>query len=70
MMSMFHQKLRYFIHVNHNPMISGPKYTTSCRDRLAKTVRIVINLFLSPKMKSSLVLSNIEVMFSVHGDSI
>ena len=29
--------------MNHNSMISGPKFTTSCRDRLAKTHKIVIN---------------------------
>ena len=36
---------------------------------LVKTYRIVINLFLSPKIRSPLDLSNIVVMFTVHGDS-
>ena len=34
------KKLRYFIHINQNPMIPGPKKSvTSCGDRLAKTVQ-------------------------------
>ena len=56
--------------MNHNPMNSNPKFATSCSYELAKTPRIVINLILSTKMRSALVLSNIEVIFSVHRDSI
>ena len=51
-------------------MNSNPKRATSCRDPVAKTVRIVINLFLSPKMRSPTEMSDIDVMFSVHGDSV
>ena len=29
--------------MNHNSMISGPKFTTSCRDRLVKMHKIMIN---------------------------
>ena len=60
----------YFVHISHNPMDSNPKYATARCDPLAKPYRIVINLFLGHKMRSPLALSNIEVMFSVHGDSI
>ena len=51
-------------------MNSNLKRATSWRDQLVKTYRIVIHLFLNPKMRYPLVLSNIVVMFSVHGDSI
>ena len=37
------KKLRYFVHMDHNPMNSNPKYTTACWDPLVKTSRIVIN---------------------------
>ena len=64
------KKLIYFIHMNHNPMNSNPKFATSCSYELAKTPRIVIKLILSPKMRPPLALRNIGVIFSVHGDSI
>ena len=64
------KKLRYLVHMNHNPMNSNPNRATLCRDPLAKTYKIVINLFLSHKMRSALALSNIEVMCSVHRDYI
>ena len=51
-------------------MNSNPNRATLCRDPLAKTYKIVINLFLSHKMRSTLALSNIEVMCSVHRDYI
>ena len=51
-------------------MNSDPKFTTSCRDPPAKTSRVVINLFLEPKMRSPLEVSTIGVMFSVHGDPV
>ena len=70
MISMYHQKKIYFIHVNHNPMISGPKLTTSCRDRLAKTIKDCDKPVFESQNEYTLVLSNIDVMFSVHGDSI
>jgi len=60
----------YFVNIGHNPMNSGPKLTTSYRDSPAKTSRIVINLFLEPKMRSPLEVSTIGVVFSVHGDSV
>ena len=47
-----------------------PKFTNSCRDPPSKTSRIVINLFLEPKMRFPLEVSTIGVMFSVHGDSV
>ena len=58
------------MHVNHNPMISGPKFTTSCRDRLAKTIQNCDKPVFESQNEVPLVLSNIDVMFSVHGDSI
>ena len=64
------KKLMYFVNISHNPMNSDPKFTTSCRDPPAKTSRVVINLFLEPKMRSPLEVSTIGVMFSVHGDSV
>ena len=51
-------------------MISDPKWATSWWDSVLYSSRIVINLFLDPKMRSPLALSNIGVMFSVHGDYI
>ena len=51
-------------------MNSDPKSTTSYRDPPAKTSRVVINLFLDPKMRSPLEVRSIEVMFSAHGDSV
>ena len=51
-------------------MNSDPKSTTSCRVPPAKTSRVVINLFLNPKIRSPLEVSSIEVMFSAHGDSV
>ena len=51
-------------------MNSDPKSTTSYRDPPAKTSRVVINLFLEPKMRSPLEVSTIGVMFSVHGDPV
>ena len=61
--------LMYFVHINHNPMNSNPNGATSRWDPLIKTTRIVIILFFSPKMRSLLVVNNIGVMFSIHGDS-
>ena len=63
------KQLMCFVHMGHNLVISNSKFTTSCRDLLAKTSRIMINLFLSPKMRSPLTLRHIGVIFSVHGDS-
>ena len=60
----------YFVNISHNPMNSDSKSTTSCRDPPAKTSRVVINLFLDPKMMSPLEVSTMGVMFSVHGDSV
>ena len=51
-------------------MNSDPKSTISCRDPLLKNVRNVINLFLDPKMRSTPEVSSMEVMFSVHEDSV
>ena len=51
-------------------MNSDPIRATSCRDPPSKTSRIVINLFLEPKMRSPLEVSDIGVMFSAHGDSL
>ena len=51
-------------------MISGPKLTTSCRDRLAKTIQDCDKPVFESQNESPLELSNIDVMFSVHGDSI
>ena len=59
----------FFVHIDQNPMNSSPKRATARWDSPVKPVRIVINLFLSHKMRSPLELSNIDVMFSVHGDS-
>ena len=56
--------------MNHNSMISGPKFTTSCRDRLAKTIQDCDKPVFESQNESTLVLSNIDVMFRVHGDSI
>ena len=64
------EKHMYFIHMDQNPMDFNPNSTTSCRDELAKTVRIVINPFLGPKMGSTLELSTRDVMFGSHRDSI
>ena len=64
------KKLRYLVRGYHDSMNSNPNRATSCRDPLAKTYKIVINLFLSHKMGSTLALSNIEVMCSVHRDYI
>ena len=43
------KKLLYFLHINHNPMNSDPKYATSCRDPLVKNVRNVIKSVFGPK---------------------
>ena len=56
--------------MNHNSMISGPKFTTSCRDRLAKTIQDYDKSVFEFQNESPLELSNIDVIFSVHGDSI
>ena len=56
--------------MNHNSMISGPKLTTSYRDRLAKTIQDCDKPVFESQNESPLALSNIDVMFSVHGDSI
>ena len=60
----------YFVNISHNPMNSDPKSTTSCRDPPTKISRVVINLFLDPKMRSPLEVSSIEVMFSAYGDPV
>ena len=62
--------MTYFVNVSYNPMNFDPKFTTSCRDPPSKTSRIVIHLFLEPKMRSPLEVSSMGVMFSVHGDSV
>ena len=62
--------MTYFVNISHNPMNFDPKFTTSCRDPPSKTSRIVMNLFLDPKMRSPLEVGAIGVMFSVHGDSV
>ena len=46
----------------------NPNSTTSCRDELAKTIRIVINPFLGPKMWSTLELNTRDVMIDSHRD--
>ena len=51
-------------------MNSNPNGATSRWDSLIKPTRIVINLFLSQKMRSPPTVSDIGVMPSVHGDSI
>ena len=51
----------YFVRMDHNPMDSNPIDTTSRWDPLIKTVRIMITLFLDPKMKSPLDISNTAV---------
>jgi len=51
-------------------MDSNPIGATSRWKASINTARIVINLFLGPKMRSSTELSNIEVMFSDHGDCV
>ena len=68
MLSMSHQKMMYFVHINHNPMNSNPNGATSRWDSLIKPTRIVINLFLNQKMMSPPTVSDIGVMSSVHGD--
>ncbi len=60
----------YFVHIDQNLMDSNPNGATSWWDPLVKGVRIVINPFLEPKMGSTLELSTIYVMLSVHRDSI
>ena len=63
------EKLMYFVHTSNNPMDSNPKHATPCRYSLVKTYSIVIHLFLSAEMRSPLAfISNIVVMFSVHGN--
>ena len=57
----------YFVHTDHNPMVSGPNGATSWWDSVAYSSRIVINLLLDSKMRSPLEVSDINVMFSVHG---
>ena len=69
-LSMSCQKMLYWVNISPNPMNSDPIRATSCRDPPSKTSRIVINLFLEPKMRSPLEVSAIGVMFSVHGDSV
>ena len=64
------KKYRYFFHISHNPMFSGPKDATSWWDSVVYTSRIVINLIWDPKMRSPLALGNTDVIFSVHGDYI
>ena len=64
------EKHMYFIHMDQNPMDFNPNSTTACRYELAKTVRIVINPFLGPKMGSTLELSTRDVMLGSHRDSI
>ena len=63
-------KLRYFVHMGHNPMNANPKFITSWWDSVVYTSRIVINPVLDPKMRSPLALRNTGVIFSVHGDYI
>ena len=64
------EKPMYFIHMDQNPMNYNPNATTWCIYTLEKTVRIVIKPFSVAKMRSTLELSIIDVMISVHRDSI
>ena len=64
------EKSLYFVHIDQNRMDSNPNGATSWWDSLIKTVRIVINPFLEPKMRSTLELSASGVMVSTHRDSI
>ena len=50
-------------------MDPNPIGATSWWDSIVKGIRIVINPFLDPKMRSTLELSTGGVMFSVHRDS-
>ena len=63
------QKIIYFINIDQNPMDPNPIGATSWWDSIVKGIRIVINPFLDPKMRSTLELSTGGVMFSVHRDS-
>ena len=51
-------------------MNSDDKSPTSCQDPPAKTSKIVINLFLDPKMRSPREVGTSEVMFGVRGDCV
>ena len=52
----------HFVRMDHNPIDSNPIGATSRWDSLIKPVRIVINLFLDSKMRSSLDIRDIDVM--------
>ena len=54
------------IHINQNPMNSNPK-GTSLWDSLENSRQDLINLFLDPKIRFPLDLSNMCVLFSVNG---
>ena len=56
--------------MDQKPTTFTPKGATSWCDSLQNTVRIVINLFLNSKMRSTLELSDVHVMFSVYGDTV